>query len=286
MNPPMHTRETELNWVIETVVTAGQRAQTIRMSGLTRSEKTHQDFVTSADREVEARIRELIGRRFPGDTVLGEEAGDGAPGDASRDADTADTAAAPATWILDPVDGTSNFAAGLDTWCVSLARVRNGDADLAVIYAPDRDELYTAVAGGGAWLNGRPLAVSRDVPPEHSLIMTGRGAVLPIEAYLEVLRRLITAGFEYRRYGSGALGIAMVATGAIQGYIETGMYPWDVAAARRIAAEAGAFVSAFPLAPATAQPGPALVVCQPGLEEMLFPLLPATILQTGSDRLH
>jgi myo-inositol-1(or 4)-monophosphatase len=272
--------ETERDWagvlpvVREIVAEAGRQAQRTRDAGVTRMAKSHQDFVTEADLMVERFVREELARLFPSDRVFGEENGD-------DDNDDDDHTGGPSsskdrvTWILDPVDGTSNFAAGLDTWCVSLGAVCNGQTEVGVIAAPDRNEEYTAIRGGGAWLNGDRLAVSRDRAVSESLIMTGRGATLPIDEYLAVLRRILEGGFEYRRYGSGALGIAMVATGTIQGYIETGMWPWDVAAARLIVAEAGGYLSPFPLNPPTRDPGPPLVACQPGLERQLMEILTA-----------
>jgi len=264
--------ETERDWpsvlvrVREIVTEAGRRARRIRDEGVTRVVKSHQDFVTEADLQVERFVREELARLFPGDYVFGEEgAGNSGTGSGSPEDRV--------TWILDPVDGTSNFAAGLDTWCVSLGAVCNGTTEIAVVHAPDRGEEYTAIRGGGSWLNGKRLAVSRDRAVAESLVMTGRGATLPIDEYLAVLRRILDGGFEYRRYGSGALGIAMVATGTIQGYIETGMWPWDVAAARLIVAEAGGYLSPFPLDPPKREPGPPLVACQPGLEDALMQVL-------------
>ncbi|MFP4152978.1 MAG: inositol monophosphatase family protein [Alkalispirochaeta sp.] len=251
---------------------AGRRAQKIRDTGVTRLAKSHQDFVTEADLQVEQFIRGELVVLFPGDRVFGEEGRDGDEGD-TEDTTTPHSVYDRVTWVLDPVDGTSNFAAGLDTWCVSLGAVRNDMTEIAVIYAPDRDEEYTAIRGGGAWLNGEGLAVSRNRDVAESLIMTGRGAVLPVDEYLAILRRILEGGFEYRRYGSGALGIAMVATGTIQGYIEMAMWPWDVAAARLIVAEAGGYLSPFPLDPLKREPGPPLVACQPGLEDSLMKIL-------------
>jgi len=267
-------REISRDWtdvlasVTKIILKAGELAQLVRVEGLERQRKSHQDFVTAADLKVEAYVRDCLATLFPNDHVFGEEQTEGQPGGngASREGESV-------IWILDPVDGTSNFAAGLDMWCLSLGAVHKGETVLGVIYAPDRRELYTAVRGEGAVLNGKPLSVSQDVPPEQALIMTGRGAILPAEQYLTVLRRLMEAGYEYRRYGSGALGIAMVATGTIQGYIETGMWPWDVAAARLIVTEAGGYISPFPLSPAKREPGPPLVACQQGLEDSLHSVL-------------
>ena len=246
----------------ELVCQAGARAQQLRRAGISRTRKAHQDFVTQADTEIETTIRVELLRRFRSDRFLGEESGIVAP--ATDDADGG-------IWILDPVDGTGNYAAGLDAWCISLAWVRAGRAHLGVVYAPDRDELFVAVRGGGATLNRAPLSLhcAPSVPNDQALIMTGRGSALPIAAYLAVLERLLSAGFEYRRFGSGALGIAWVATGNIQGYVEPGMYPWDVAAARLVVAEAGGELSAYPLDHPSTELGPPVVACRPGLRAIL-----------------
>ncbi len=255
-----------LEWAEKAVVHAGGMAQAIRRGGITRQTKSHQDFVTEADQQIEAAIRQELAAAFPQDRFFGEEtAGDSpevSPADSTR-----------AVWILDPVDGTSNYASGLDAWCISLARVERGRVMTAALYAPDRNELYLASKGGGATLNGNTLSVSAAVAREQALVMTGRGAKLSVDRYLQVIRLLLERGYEYRRYGSGALGIAMVSTGAIQGYIETGMYPWDIAAAHLIVQEAGGYCSPYPLEALSGEPGPPLVVCQPGLETDLMDIL-------------
>ncbi len=247
----------------ELVAEAGIRAQGRRSAGIVREAKALQDFVTEADRETEAAIRQELRRRFPRTGVLGEERGLELPEGAATPMD------AEGLWILDPIDGTSNFAAGIDAWCVSLAYVRKGIPEIGVVFAPDREELYTAVRGRGSHLNDAPLRIDGGVPASQALIMTGRGSVLPAEKHLEVIRRLLQAGFEYRRCGSGALGLAQVATGQIQGYVEPGMYPWDVAAARLVVAEAGGELTPFPLENPTTDLGPMVVACQPGLLEVL-----------------
>ena len=244
----------------ELVLRAGTRAQELRRAGLSRAQKAHQDFVTQADNEIEATVRVKLLERFRSDGFLGEESG-------MVPAPTDDGG----VWILDPVDGTSNYAAGLDAWCISLAWVHGGQARLGIVYAPDRNELFIARRGEGATLNQAPLSLldAVPVPIDQSLIMTGQGSALPMEAHLEVLRRLLSAGFEYRRFGSGALGIARVATGTIQGYVEPGMYPWDVAAARLVVSEAGGELAPFPIDRLSTELGPPVVACRPGLHDTL-----------------
>lgn len=265
----MNARE----WARDLVVAAGAHAVEVRRRGVTRHRKSHQDFVTAADREIEEMVRQAVEREFPGDRFFGEETA----------GDRLSLHREEAAWVLDPVDGTTNYAAGLDAWCVSLARVTASGIDVAAIAAPDRREVYCASRGGGAMCNGVPLDLSAQpvVPHNEALIMTGKGARLPVEEYLAVVRRLLDRGYEYRRYGSGALGIAMVSTGVVQGYIETGMHVWDIAAAHLIVAEARGYCSPFPLNPLAATPGPPLVVCHQGLQDGLMAVLTGEQSGTG-----
>ena len=252
------------------VMEAGRRAQALRDEGLERDVKGHHDFVTAADREIEETIRTELHVLFPFDRFLGEETGlRDATNSVSGDAAVSGGEDA-GLWILDPVDGTANFAARLDVWCVSLAWIRDGEAQLGIVYAPDCDELYVARRGEGATLNGDPLTITDELPVEHSLIVTGRGASLSVEHHLETLRRIFALGFEYRRFGSGALGIARVATGRFQGYVEPAMYPWDVAAARLVVEEAGGALSPYPFGAPARELGPPVVACRRDILPMLM----------------
>lgn len=252
-------------WTRNLVVAAGEHAQSMRDQGIIRHRKSHQDFVTAADKDIERMIRDHVHKEFPNDLFFGEETG---ATEIRLDEKTA-------AWVVDPIDGTSNYAAGLDAWCISIARVTAAGVEVAAIAAPDRRETYCAARGDGAVRNGMVLDVSSTPPvsANEALIMTGKGAQLPVDQYLLTLRTLFSRGFEYRRYGSGALGIALVSTGAVQGYIETGMHVWDIAAAHLIVKEANGFCSAFPTNPLSIEPGPPLVVCQPGLEDELMEVL-------------
>jgi myo-inositol-1(or 4)-monophosphatase len=252
-------------WTRNLAITAGTQAQAMRNQGVTRQRKSHQDFVTAADKEIEQLIRRNIQREFPDDLFFGEETGEKDIWLEGKNG----------VWVVDPIDGTSNYASGLDAWCISIARVTVAGIEVAAIAAPDRGEVYCAEKGGGTRRNETPLDLSSipPVPVTEALIMTGKGAEITPDQYLSTLRKLFDRGFEYRRYGSGALGIAMVSTGAIQGYIETGMHIWDIAAAHLIVQEARGFCSRFPVNPLTIKPGPPLVVCQPGLEHELMLVL-------------
>lgn len=193
------------------------------------------DLVTAADLEVEAEFRELIARRFPTHGVLGEEGAAGGAADARH------------RWIIDPVDGTTNFAHGLAFFCVSIALEIDGRLEVGVVYDPIAEELFTAERGGGARLNGRPIAVSAATTVSDALLCTGfpytirerRGGQIAL--FAEFLSRARAV----RRLGSAALDLCYVAAGRLDGFWEEHLHPWDLAAGVLIVAEAGGLVTRF-----------------------------------------
>lgn len=215
----------------EVAVLAGRLAQALRIQGLEVAEKGPQDVVTQADRGAEALIRSTLQQRFPDDGFLGEEGGHVAGG--------------AGTWVVDPVDGTANFAAGLSYWCVSVAWVREGNVEIGAIYAPDLGELYTARFGGGAYLNGRRLPKLPDRPASRSIVSVGRSPKTPARDHGELIGRVLEGGYEYRRFGSGAMNLAQVGAGGLQAFVEVRINSWDVLAGLCIAREAGAWCSDF-----------------------------------------
>ena len=194
------------------------------------------DLVTAADLEVERRFRALIADRFPDHTVLGEEAGASAPAGAS-----------PYRWIIDPVDGTTNFAHGLALFCVSIALEVDGALAIGVVYDPMADELFTAERGQGARLNGRTIRVAPTEALVDALMCTGfpysvsREHTRQINAFSAFLER--AQGL--RRLGSAALDMCYVAAGRFEGFWEERLHPWDIAAGVVIVEEAGGHVSAY-----------------------------------------
>lgn len=192
--------------------------------------KGFQDFLTEADGAVESLFRERIAQSFPGDAVMGEEMGGG---DAER------------LWIIDPIDGTANFARGDRQWCVSIGFVLGGVPELGVIHAPALGETYLARRGHGATMNGQPIRVADTADMRQATVEYGWSPRVPFGPYLEALARLNAAGANIKRSASGALGVAHVANGRTDGYGELHINSWDVAAGLVIAAEAGARVSAF-----------------------------------------
>jgi len=215
------------------------------------------DFATEADRAVERLVIERLGKRF-GDGVLGEEYG-------------AQQEAVDRLWVVDPVDGTFNFMHALPVWCVSLAFMHRGEIEIGIIYNPDSNEMFTARRGRGAFLNGVKLAVSagRHAAP---LIEVGHSNRQPLTQYLDLIGRVFAAGCEFRRLGSGALGLAAVAAGRTDGYLELHINAWDVLAGMLLVREAGGWTNDF-LAGDGLRTGNPIIACTPELREKLVGLM-------------
>lgn len=197
----------------------------------TYSLKGRQDYLTATDGAIELFVREAIEQRFPGDAVLGEEGGGSVDG--TR------------LWIVDPVDGTANFARQIPHYCVSLGLIENGQLRAGAIYEPNHDELFIAERGQGAWLNGERMRVSDVSEINASTVEVGWSTRIPVSTYLDRVGRAATAGCSVRRAGSGALGLAYVAAGRIEAYAEAHINSWDVAGALLLVTEAGGHVSDF-----------------------------------------
>jgi myo-inositol-1(or 4)-monophosphatase len=198
------------------------------------------DIVTEADREVEALIRARLREARPGDGFLGEETG-------------ADAAATGVTWVVDPIDGTVNYAYGIPVWAVSIAAV-TGEPDPATwtaeagaVYAPVTDELFHAVRGGGAWLGDVRLAVNAERGVAGALLATGFGYDPATHAGdLARVARVMPLARDLRRIGAASLDLAYVAAGRLDGYFERGLNPWDHAAGALLVTEAGGVVGGAP----------------------------------------
>jgi len=189
------------------------------------------DLVTAADIEVERMCRTLIAARFPTHCVLGEEAatGEGASGEG------------PYRWIIDPLDGTTNFAHGLAIFSVSIALEVDGRLSLGVVYDPMAEELFTAEVGQGARLNGVPLRVSTRATLEDAMLCTGFPYSVREARHrpVDLLGAFLRETQAVRRLGSAALDMCYVAAGRLDGYWEEVIQPWDIAAGAVILAEAG-----------------------------------------------
>jgi myo-inositol-1(or 4)-monophosphatase len=195
--------------------------------------KGRHDEVTAMDREVERFIRAAIAKAWPTDAVLGEE--DGA---------SEGIASAHRIWIIDPIDGTANFARSIAHYCVSIGYVENGVPTVGALHDPSHQRLYFAERGGGAWMSecgdaAKRLAVSAVATLDGATVECGWSLRRPQAAYLDLLERVLSAGCAFRRAGSGALGLADVAAGRVEGYCELHINSWDCAAGVLLVSEAG-----------------------------------------------
>jgi myo-inositol-1(or 4)-monophosphatase len=218
--------------------------------------KGPQDFLTEVDGEVERLIAGRLHKLFPGDGFIGEE-GEGrvARGEAP-------------TWVVDPIDGTANFARGVPHFCISIALVHAGGAEVGVIFDPMLDELFCARRGGGAFLNAVPIRISSTREMKMASIEIGYNMRVGPEKFLAMLADVVAAGSAASRCGSGALGIAYVAAGRSDAFIEHHINAWDCLAGNVLVAEAGGYVSDF-LARDGLTKGNALLTCTPALREPL-----------------
>lgn len=197
---------------------------------LERALKGPQDVVTAADSAVERMIVQTLAAAFPDDAFIGEEGG-GAPADAC--------------WVIDPIDGTANFARGLPHWCVSIAFVESSRTEVGVIYDPNADLLYSARRGAGATRNADPISVSPTDDPARASVDIGYSSRIEATDFTRLMTRLIECGINVTQSGSAALGLARVADGRLDGYAERHLYAWDALAGLLLVEEAGGRVNAF-----------------------------------------
>jgi myo-inositol-1(or 4)-monophosphatase len=188
------------------------------------------DVLTEMDGAIERYIRAQIARRYPQDAVLGEEEG-GATGER--------------LWIIDPIDGTANYARGLPRYCVSIGYAEAGVPVLGAIYDPSHDWLYSAAHGEGAWQDGERMRVSDVADMQAATVELGWSTRRPASAYVDMIGRVFAAGGAMRRAGSGALGLVDVAAGRVEGYAELHINSWDCAAGIVLVREAGGFTNDF-----------------------------------------
>lgn len=199
-----------------------------RLESLTISSKGRNDFVTEVDHAAEREIIGSIRRHYPQHAFLAEESG------RSGESDT--------VWIIDPLDGTTNFLHGFPVFCVSIACQIKGRLEHAVVYDPMRGELFTASRGAGAHLDNHRMRVSKTRALEGALISTGfpyRANLRYLDAYLEMLRAVTSQVAGVRRPGAAALDLAYVAAGRVDAFWELGLSAWDTAAGTLLVQEAG-----------------------------------------------
>lgn len=214
---------------------AGELLLDLFARGVEVEHKGEVDLVTRADRASEELIVQEIARRFPSHDVLAEERGGGSKG-ADRP-----------LWIVDPLDGTTNFAHGIPLWSVSIAVTAAGETLAGVVHDPNRGECFTAVRNGGAFLNGKRLRVSGASVLSDAVLVTG----FPYDIRTSLVDNLdhfvafMKSARAVRRLGSAALDLAWVASGRFDGFWEPKLHPWDVAAGDLLVREAGGQVTRF-----------------------------------------
>jgi myo-inositol-1(or 4)-monophosphatase len=229
---PMHP-------MLNTAISAARKAGNIisrsmdRVDTLTITSKAQNDFVTEVDQKAEVAIIETISRAYPGHSFLGEESG--RSGDSEY------------LWIIDPLDGTTNFLHGFPQFAVSIALEYRGEITQGVVYDPVSQELFTASKGDGAQLNNRRLRVTKQRGLEGALLGTGFPFKQQqhLDTYLETFKALFPDTAGIRRPGSAALDLAYLAAGRIDGFWEIGLSPWDMAAGVLLVKEAGGAVGDF-----------------------------------------
>jgi myo-inositol-1(or 4)-monophosphatase len=212
---------------------------------LTVELKGPQDFVSHADRDVEALLRREVAAAYPGDAFLGEETAASFTGPLNR------------CWVVDPIDGTHNFLRGVPYWNVAIAYVEGGRARIGIVYDPVHDELYRAETGAGAWCDhggaSRRLHVAHPTALPGAFVALGHHDRAPSDRHLEIRRRMMAEGVSMRNFGSGALQLAHVAAGRLDGFIELELSIWDAIGALLIVEEAGGRALPFMPEPITAK---------------------------------
>jgi len=196
--------------------------------------KTYNDFVSEVDHAAEKAIIDTLKHAYPDHGFLGEESGG-----TNKDAEN--------IWIIDPLDGTTNFLHNFPQYCVSIALQQNGVLTQAVIYDPIRNDLFTATKGRGAFLNDKRIRVSSRIKLQESLIATGFPFrdFTHLDTYMAMLKDMIKKTTGIRRPGSAALDLAYVAVGWVDGFFEINLSTWDIAAGGLLVQEAGGIVGDF-----------------------------------------
>ena len=228
--------------MLNTAVKAARKAGSIitrassEIDRLTVRRKQHNDFVSEVDHAAEEAVIRTLREAYPSHAFLGEEGGASSPAAGSE-----------YLWIIDPLDGTTNFLHGFPQYCVSIALKHKGVLQQAVVYDPSRNELFTATRGAGAFLNDRRIRVSATDKFEDSLIGTGFPfrEFAHFDDYLRMFAAVTRRVAGVRRPGAAALDLAWVAAGRMDGFWEMGLSPWDMAGGALLVREAGGMVSDF-----------------------------------------
>jgi myo-inositol-1(or 4)-monophosphatase len=228
--------ETYLQTAIDAVRRAGELQRQASRGTFEIRKKGTIDLVTEIDVAVEKMVRALIAERFPDHDVLGEELGGPDAGAQSR-----------YCWICDPIDGTTNFAHGLPLFCSTIALEVDGELRVAAVYEPGRDEMFTAVRGGGAFLNGERIRVSTADTLIDALLVTGfpYSVQEKLDEMVGLFGRFLSKARAVRRLGSAALDMCYVAAGRLDGFWEEGLNAWDIAGGVLLVQEAGGRITSL-----------------------------------------
>lgn len=239
MPKPLTFHEINLTSYLEVALDAAKQAGTLlsrfARDGFQIKHKSPIDLVTEADHAAEQCVIDVIRASFPGHRFLAEERG------------RIDQSPSPFLWIIDPLDGTTNFAHGFPVYCISIGLEYKEHCILGVVYDPARDELFTATSGGGACLNNQPIRVSSTTQLDHALLVTGFAYDIRETSNnnLDHFSRFALRAQGLRRTGSAALDLCYVAAGRFDGFWEVRLNPWDMAAGVVILREAGGRVTHF-----------------------------------------
>jgi myo-inositol-1(or 4)-monophosphatase len=260
-----------LNTAIEAARKAGDIAirYSRRLHQLEVHNKSRNEFVTQVDIEAEQAIIEIIRERYPDHGIVGEETGEQAGDDT--------------VWIIDPLDGTTNYVHGFPMYAVSIGVQIKGRMSVGCVYDPVSQELFTAIRGKGAQLDGHKIRANKDQKLEGALISTGfpyRDNDRWMETWLNQFRAVMQVATDCRRPGSAALDLSYLAAGRIDGFWEFGLKQWDIAAGSLIVREAGGIISSMTDDGDYMETGNLIAAAprvHPELEKILRPLLGPTI---------
>jgi myo-inositol-1(or 4)-monophosphatase len=228
--------------MLNTAVKAARRAASVIQRAsfdvglLTITEKNHNDFVTDIDAAAEQAIVETLLKAYPDHAILAEESG--ASPNLHDESEY--------VWIIDPIDGTTNFMHGYPNYCVSIALAQRGVVTQAVVYDPVRNDLFTATKGAGAYLNDKRIRVTKHDRLSNALLSSGHGAgPKKLDEYLKMYAVMAERCQGIRTAGAAVLDLANVAAGRADGFYEKGLKPWDIAAGSLLVTEAGGIVGEF-----------------------------------------
>lgn len=235
------TKEERKRWLdgaIDVARIAGARADHwyAKRGDLVVEEKGAQDYVSMADKKTEELIREELKARFPDHGFLGEE---------SASSFDAQASAGKPIWVVDPIDGTTNFLRGVPLWAVSIGLVVDNEPEVGVIVCPRQDEVFAAARGEGATLDNRKIQPSKTTSLAKAQIGLGSSGRTSMDHVIAVQTQLTRQGADVRRFGSACVQMAYVACGRLDGYLELHLNAWDVAAGLVIMREAGAMTNDY-----------------------------------------